>query len=291
MRLAWLPRLAGALLAAAAGFVPGPGPAAPVTVGEYVALGDSYTSGSFIPVQYGTPIGCERSDHNYPSLVRAALRTRVFRDVSCGGATTANLTVPQRVAGGANPPQLDAVTASTDLVTVGLGANDIGFAEIVTTCARLSPTDPRGAACRDHYLRGGRDQLADRTAAAAPRLAEALRRVRARAPRATVIVVGYPTITPDGRGCPPLSTGDSAYLHHTFRALNETIAAQAALARVRYLDLAASTAGHDVCRPDGTKWVEGARATSPAAPWHPNELGMRHTAERILEMVRGSLTR
>ncbi|MBO0876369.1 MAG: SGNH/GDSL hydrolase family protein [Pseudonocardia sp.] len=275
------------------GFAPGASRAEPGSVREYVALGDSYTSGSFIPVQHGTPIGCERSDHNYPSLVRAALRAPVFRDVSCGGATTANLTVPQPVAGGANPPQLDAVTEGTNLVTVGLGANDIGFAEIVTTCTRLSPTDPRGAACRDHYLRGGHDQLADRTAAAAPRLAEALRGIRSRAPGATVIVVGYPTIAPDtGPGCPPLSAGDAAYLHRTFRLLNETIAVQAALAGVRYLDLAAGTAGHDVCRPDGTKWVEGARAASPAAPWHPNELGMRHTAERILEVLRGgALTR
>jgi lysophospholipase L1-like esterase len=289
MRLGWLPRLAGALVAVAVGFAPGVSRAEPVTVGEYVALGDSYTSGSFIPIQRGTPTGCERSDHNYPSLVRAALRAPVFRDVSCGGATTANLTVPQRVAGGANPPQLDAVTASTDLVTVGLGANDIAFAEIVSTCTRLSPTDPGGAACRDHYLRGGHDQLADRTAAAAPRLAEALRRVRSRAPRATVIVVGYPTIAPDtGRGCPPLSAGDAAYLYRTFRALNETIAAQAVLVGARYLDLAASTGGHDVCQPVGTKWVEGARATSPAAPWHPNELGMRHTAERLLDLLRGA---
>ena len=37
--------------------------------GVYVALGDSYTSAPLVPNQYGQPIDCARSDHNYPSLV------------------------------------------------------------------------------------------------------------------------------------------------------------------------------------------------------------------------------
>ena len=36
---------------------------------EYVALGDSYTSGPLIPRQVDA--GCARSDHNYPSIVAA----------------------------------------------------------------------------------------------------------------------------------------------------------------------------------------------------------------------------
>ncbi|WP_028923082.1 SGNH/GDSL hydrolase family protein [Pseudonocardia acaciae] len=283
MRRAWLAWLVAAVLAC----VPSVALAEPGAVSEYVALGDSYTAGSFIPEQRGTPPGCERSDRNYPTLLRAALRAPVFRDVSCGGATTGHLTTAQWAKGGANPPQLDAVTGRTDLVTIGIGANDIGFAEIVTTCTRLSPSAPRGAACRDHYTSGGRDRLADRIGAAAPRVAEALRQVRARAPHAKVIVVGYPTILPvTGHGCPPVSAGDADYLGRTFQALNDMIAAQAGRVGVRYLDLAGATVGHDVCQPVGVKWVEGARATSPAAPWHPNELGMRHAAALLLGQIR-----
>src|ERR1051326_4231915 len=68
----------------------------PVHPGLYVALGDSYTAGPFIPVQQDDPVGCLRSDHNYPHLVAAILGFRL-RDVSCSGATTQDMTSPQDV--------------------------------------------------------------------------------------------------------------------------------------------------------------------------------------------------
>ncbi|GAA5173645.1 SGNH/GDSL hydrolase family protein [Pseudonocardia eucalypti] len=257
-------------------------------VGEYVALGDSYTSGSFIPVQLDRPLGCERSDRNYPSLVVAALRPAVFRDVSCGGATTGNLTQPQRVRGdGVNPPQLEALTARTDLITLGIGANDIGFADIVGSCTTRSVTRPLGAACRDYYHRGGGDELGARVDSAAPRVAAALRAVRDRAPKAKVLVIGYPAIVSDaGLGCLPLSPGDAGYLSRTFGRLNAMLAEQAREAGVGFVDTASGSAGHDACQPPGVRWVEGAVATTPAAPWHPNAAGMRHVAERVLSALR-----
>jgi len=39
--------------------------------GPYVALGDSYTSGPFIPTQ--VDLNCVRSNRNYPSLTAAAI--------------------------------------------------------------------------------------------------------------------------------------------------------------------------------------------------------------------------
>lgn len=256
-------------------------------VAEYVALGDSYTSGSLIPVQLDRPFGCERSDRNYPSLVSAALRPAVFRDVSCGGATTANLSEPQRVRGGVNPPQLNALTARTDLVTLGIGANDIGFAEILGSCTTRSVTRPLGAACRDHYHRGGSDELAARVTSAAPRVAAALLAVRDRAPKAKVLVIGYPAIVSDaGLSCLPLSPGDAGYLSRTFGRLNAMLAEQARVAGVEFVDTAAGSAGHDACQPPGARWVEGAVVTTPAAPWHPNATGMRHVADRVLAELR-----
>src|SRR5579884_2412629 len=126
---------------------------------EYVALGDSYTAGPLIPNQTGQPPGCLRSDHDYPSLVRQSLRAARFRDVSCSGATTQHMTQPQAVRGGSNPPQLDALTASTDLVTVGIGGNDIGFADIVENCALRSTSNLAGAACKAYYERTGHDEI------------------------------------------------------------------------------------------------------------------------------------
>lgn len=143
---------------------------------RYTALGDSYTSGPFIPRQ--VDVGCARSDHNYPSLVAARLRATTFKDVSCGGATTENMWKPQ----GANGPQLDAVNRRSDLVTVQIGGNDIGFGSIIATCAQVAAQDPAGDPCRRHYSVSGVDQLSVTIAKTAPKIARVLRAVHERAP-------------------------------------------------------------------------------------------------------------
>ena len=51
---------------------------------DYVALGDSWTSGPLLPEMTGDPIDCGRSAVNYPSLVAAELRVASFVDASCG---------------------------------------------------------------------------------------------------------------------------------------------------------------------------------------------------------------
>jgi lysophospholipase L1-like esterase len=256
---------------------------------EYVALGDSYVAGPGIPRQNGLPIGCARSDNDYPSMVRTTLRPERFHDVSCSGATTANMTVAQPVPGGTNPAQVDALTAATDLVTVGIGGNDIGFGEIIITCGTVSSSQPLGAACRDHYRQGGTDGLSARIKATAPKVDAVLAAIRKRAPHAQVLLVGYPTILPDaGPGCYPVvpfSPGDVAWMRETEKALNAMLAARADHARVEFVDTYRTSIGHDVCQVPGRRWVEGLLPTSPAAPAHPNALGMRNSASAVLAAV------
>jgi GDSL-like Lipase/Acylhydrolase family len=96
-------------------------------LGRYVALRDSYTAGPLIPNQSLNPLGCLRSDQNYPREVQRALRFTSFADVSCSGADTGDMTQPQNVTPGPNPPQFNALTAGTTVVTLGIGGNDIGF--------------------------------------------------------------------------------------------------------------------------------------------------------------------
>src|ERR1035438_5608666 len=97
----------------------------------YVSLGDSFTSGPLIPNQHGTPADCLRSSHNYPSLVAAAIGASSFTDVSCSGATTADIIAPQSVILGTNPPELNALSPATTVVTLGIGGNDLDFANVV----------------------------------------------------------------------------------------------------------------------------------------------------------------
>jgi lysophospholipase L1-like esterase len=266
-----------------------PGTGAAADSGSYVALGDSYTAGPVIPLQTGTPIGCLRSTSNYPSLIRRELRPRSFVDASCSGATTKDMTAAQSVPGGSNPPQLNAVRQNTKLVTLGIGGNDIGFAQIITSCAQRSTTKLFGSACKDQYVKNGHDQLADRIDRTADKVANVLDEIARRAPEARILVVGYPTILPDsGPGCYPLvpfSPGDVAYLRQTEKRLNAMLAHEAAQAGAQYVDTYTSSIGHDICELPGTKWVEGLVPTAPAAPVHPNARGMRNSADAALGVL------
>src|SRR6185369_15898731 len=100
--------------------------AAAAPTGSYVALGDSYSSGALVPTQ--VDLNCTRSNHNYPSVVRASIGSSSFTDVTCGGAATGDILNPgSGELGIAVPAQVDAVTSATQLVTIGIGGNDIGF--------------------------------------------------------------------------------------------------------------------------------------------------------------------
>jgi lysophospholipase L1-like esterase len=259
--------------------------------GPYVALGDSYTAAPLVPFTYGTPIGCARSDHNYPSVVRAALGASVFRDVSCSSATTDDMTAPQSVTGGSNPPQFDALSADTNLVTVGIGGNDVGLVGAAVDCVQLGLLAPvTGTACRSNFAKpGGGDRLVDQIAASAPKIAATLQGIHARSPQARVLIVGYPAVAPtDGRSCyplVPLSADDLAYFDELLRATNTMLAAQAAANGAEFVDTYTESIGHDVCKLPPTRWFEGLVPTMPAYPIHPNVLGEASMARSVLRVL------
>jgi len=252
---------------------------------SYVALGDSYAAGPLIPLQVGLPPGCLRSDRNYPAQMARTLAITDFRDVSCSGATTDNLAGSQTVTLGVNAPQLEALGPNTSLVSMTMGGNDIGFASIIGECAKRSPLNPQGAACKDFFTSGGTDQLSARIDGAAPKIAAALKAIEDRSPDAKIVLVGYPGILPDkGPGCfpvVPFSAGDVAYLRGIEKELNAMLADEADRAAVEYVDTYGPTIGHDICTLPGTKWIEGLVPTAPAAPVHPNELGMTAIAKAV----------
>jgi lysophospholipase L1-like esterase len=268
-----------ALLSAAALVLASPGAAdAAAPTGRYVALGDSYTSGPLIPTQ--VDLNCVRSNRNYPSLTRAAIGSSAFADVSCGGATTDDILNPGTgTLGLAVPAQIDAVTSATALVTVGIGGNDIGFSDIITTCAQDSIGSPFGTPCKNRYTAGGTDQLQARIDATAPKVAAVLRAVKAKAPNARIVVVGYPAILPDtGFGCwpvVPIAYGDVPYLRNTEKSLNAMLSRGASANGATFVDAYTPSVGHDACQGSSTRWVEGLVPATSAAPFHPNAAGER----------------
>jgi lysophospholipase L1-like esterase len=267
-------------------FAPGGAEARKPPPQSYVSLGDSYTAGPIIPVQQNDPLGCLRSDHNYPHLVAAALAVTAFRDPSCSGAETEDMTSSQGVSPGPNPPQFDSLSTDTQLVTLGIGGNDIGFTEIIENCSSLTPT---GHPCQDHYVVNGHDELAQRIADTAPKVAAVLQGIHQRSPKARVLVVAYLAILPEsGPGCwpqMPIAPDDVPYLRAVENELNGMLAQQAAANRAGFVDAYTASIGHDACQLPGTRWVEPAIPTTPAAPVHPNLFGMQGYAAAVLAQV------
>jgi hypothetical protein len=255
---------------------------------NWAGLGDSYAAGPLIPNQELTPLGCLRSDHNFAHLAAAQLG-RSLADVSCSGATTDDMTQSQNVTPGpANPPQFNALTATTRVVTLQIGGNDIGFTEILENCASASPF---GHPCQDRYVVNGDDTLRDRIAAAAPKIAAAIQGIHARSPQARVFVVNYAAILPEtGSGCwpvVPIAWADVPYLRGIEKALNAMLADQAGANNATIVDDYTASIGHDACKSTTTKWVEPLIPTNPAAPFHPNARGEAGIAAVVARAVRG----
>ncbi|MGH2953393.1 MAG: SGNH/GDSL hydrolase family protein [Solirubrobacterales bacterium] len=258
----------------------------------YAALGDSYTTGPLIPNPKGEPIDCGRSDHNYPTLVANEIAPDEFRDVSCGSAQTEHMAEPQDglPLGGTNPPQFGALTPGVDLVTVGIGGNDMGFGGIVETCVTLAiQSAGQGSPCTDHYNQGGVDQIAERLETeVAPRVADVIDGIQERSPDARLVVVGFPDPVPQQPGCfpvVPIAPGDLPYLHRVAANLDATERLVAAEGGAEYVELLTGSMGHDICQLPGTKWYEGIVPTAPAFPAHPNALGMEFAAREVLKVL------
>lgn len=255
---------------------------------EYVALGDSYTAAPFVPETALT--GCLRSTGNYPHLVAAELEVPALEDRSCSGADTTHLLAPQPLLGGAAPPQLQAVDAGTDLVTLGMGGNDFSvFATLVGECVALRDDDPDGTPCADGLSRGagGRDPLLSAMGRIRSRLVAATEEIQRRAPDARVLLVGYPQIVPESGTCPlllPLADGDYPYVRMINERLAETIADAAQDAGVDHVDVWTASAGHDVC--SRAPWIAGAESDpARALAFHPYAEHQRAVADLILDRL------
>ncbi|WP_371790063.1 SGNH/GDSL hydrolase family protein [Streptomyces sp. NBC_01471] len=256
----------------------------------YVALGDSMAAGPFVPRGTG-PFACGRSTRNYPHRLAARLGAGVFRDVTCSGARTGDMTAPQQlsvlgVAAGTVPPQIDSLSPGTTLVTLTVGGNDAGLVGVAAGCVRLSPV---GGHCRDTYVRDGVDEEAARIDGLGPKLGAVLDVIHRRSPVARVLVTGYGDYLRAGGCWPavPLLGSDADWLQDSIDRMNRVIAAASAAHGAAYVDVRTPSEGHDACRAPGAKWVEGFVPTAPAAPLHPNAQGEQAYADVIHERTEG----
>jgi len=277
-----LGRLILAILAAAvvlAAAAPGAGAAT-----RYVALGDSYSAASgVLPPDLLAPPECLRSTRNYPHDIARATGARL-RDVTCGAAETGDFFESQYFG---VPPQLDALRSDTQLVTMTIGGNDGGvFIDTILDCGTLGVLSlGHGSPCTDRYGSSFEETIRNSTY---PSLVRALTAVRARAPSATVAILGYPWVMPASGGCfdrMPVAEGDVPYVRGIQATLNDAVSRAAAATGATYVDLSQVSNGHDACKPLGVRWIEPVlQGTNPVIV-HPNALGESGMAAQTMSVL------
>src|SRR5690606_24099102 len=80
---------------------------------------------------------CHRSDAAYPRLLDddINLNLNLVDFVACSGATTDTILNGGSSTGAwGGAPQVDALTSSTDVVTITVDGNDVGFADYAESC-------------------------------------------------------------------------------------------------------------------------------------------------------------
>jgi lysophospholipase L1-like esterase len=291
-RLAPLPAFAAAVLLAFGGcgasptkpgppLIPSPAITAAADSTPYVALGDSYAAAPGNPTTMSAG-GCDRSDHDYAHLLASDAGITRLTDVTCSGAQTGDFADPQQTGSQAVAPQLDAVTSSTKLVTITIGGNDLNLLTVLYECATLASSDPTGSPCDAQYgaqLRAAIPDVRDRVIAAA-------QAVRSKAPKARIIMVGYPQPFPtDGTTCAklPLAKGDYLFAARAVSSLDGIMRKATTAVKGTYIDVAKASAGHDACA--AVPWVNGATPTATAIPLHPFPREQRAVARLIAKVL------
>ena len=222
---------------------------------SYVALGDSYSSGVGT-ASYTLDSGCKRSVYAYPYLYTQKHPGTSLTFAACSGAKTSNLLATQ----------MQAVTSATTLVTMTIGGNDIGFANLIYQCT-LSNCSAALDSTRANL----------ETKLGAP-LDTVYTTVKARAaPGATIIVLGYPRVF-SSAGCfgtLGISSTERTKANALSDALDRVIATHAAADGVTYktaIDTAIGTFnGHAVC--SSSPWLNGLNLLSTGESYHPNRTG------------------
>jgi lysophospholipase L1-like esterase len=220
---------------------------------SYVALGDSYSSGTGTRSYINDGTACQRSVHAYPSLLAASKGLNLtFR--ACSGATVADVT----------NTQLSALGTGTTHVTISVGGNDAGFADVLTECAQPGwMSDCNGAID---------DAQAFITGVLPGRLSALYSSIRSKAPNAGVTVVGYPRIF-NGEDCNAatwFSPAEESRLNATADLLNSKTSAQAGAKGFSFANPTTSFVGHAVC--DSPEWLNG--LSNPISEsYHPHASG------------------
>jgi GDSL-like Lipase/Acylhydrolase family len=249
-------------------------PAGSLPEGRYVALGDSFSSGEGVPVDFNsTPFPysshdkCDRSTESYSEQLASLGGPKIFPVdfVACSGALIADFSTQNHDKDNSQePPQRQQLVGDgTDgtkvgLVTLSFGGNDVGFKDIIEDCAKraksqLPDVSPWGVgACHDAWEATVEKNLGtidgsarpmgelDRTHDHPSTLRDLYREIRMLVgPTARILVVGYPHEFPDnpGHDCAHIDSSDQPWANTISDRLNDVIISniKAANAGIEYV--------------------------------------------------------
>jgi lysophospholipase L1-like esterase len=229
---------------------------------SYVALGDSYAAGVGTPDSTGY---CGQSPQSYPSLYA---RQQHFPDAhieACSGASTDDVVADQ----------LDDLNAGVSLVTITVGGTDVGFSDVMTTCVLGGDS-----ACVDKVHHA--EDLVNGELGG--KLAATFQAIKAKAPNAKLVVLGYPHVVEDGGAC-SLSEPKRRALNEGSDQLAAVTADQAAKAGAVFADARPAFAGHGYCSRDA--WINGVTFPDTDGSFHPNTDGQRDGYLALLSAAAG----
>ncbi|MGC5040864.1 MULTISPECIES: SGNH/GDSL hydrolase family protein [unclassified Streptomyces] len=224
----------------------------PAATGGYVALGDSYSSGVGAGSYISSSGDCKRSTKAYPYLWAAANAPSSFDFTACSGARTGDV-----LSG-----QLGPLSSATTLVSVSVGGNDAGFADVMTTCVTQSDS-----AClsRINTARAYVDSTLP------GKLDSVYSAIRSKAPSARVVVLGYPRFYQLGTTCLGLSEAKRKAINDASDHLNTAIGKRAANHGFVFGDVRSTFTGHEIC--SGDSWLHSVNWLSIGESYHPKAPG------------------
>lgn len=220
---------------------------------NYVALGDSYASGLGAGSYSGG--SCDRSANAAAQLWANAHAPASFSFVACSGATTADVI----------NNQISALSSSTNLVSVIIGGNDVGFASVMETCVLGSDSTCVNAI--NNAEAQARSQLPGN-------LNTLFNDISARAPNARVVVMGYPEFYDLSRssGCIGLSTTKRTAIDGGADVLDSVISsAVSGHPNFVYSEVRSSFSGHEIC--DSSSYLISVDWFNLGDSYHPNAAG------------------
>ncbi|MET9423864.1 SGNH/GDSL hydrolase family protein [Streptomyces sp. NPDC006540] len=220
---------------------------------DYVALGDSYSSGVGAGSYDSASGNCKRSTRAFPKLWANANSPSSFAFTACSGARTGDVTASQ----------LGPLNSSTDLVSLTVGGNDAGFADVMTTCVLQSESTclnriAQAKAYVDSTLPGKLDQVYSA--------------ISAKAPAARVVVLGYPRFYKLGGSClAGLSENERSAINGAADHLNAAIAKRAADHGYGFASVVGTFTGHEIC--SGSAWLHSVNWLNIGESYHPTAAG------------------